>query len=327
MARSLAAVARGLGLAAAILFAAAGSPASAETDLSKITLRVGDQKGGNQALLAAAGELANLPYRIEWREFPAAAPLLEALNAGAIDTGYVGDAPFTFAAAAGVPMRVIGVVHQNRDGLAIVVSGKSPIQNLGDLSGKRIGTGKGSIGHYLVLALLEKAGLPADDVNLVFLSPADARAALDSGAIDAWSTWEPYTAMMEVTDGARRVVDANGLRGNQSYQVASPTAIRDKRAALEDYVRRLARARQWALGHVDAYAENWGNLMGVPKEVARFWFTRAEMRVVPIDDTVIADQQSVIDLYAKAGVIRERFDAVKAFDRSFTEAVRAAEVN
>src|SRR5882762_9738282 len=135
-------------------------------------LRVGDQKGNLQAVMEAAGVLKDVPYRIEWREFPAAAPLLEALNAGAIDTGYVGDAPFTFAAAAGVPMRVIGVVHQNRDGLAIVVSGKSPIQNLGDLSGKRIGTGKGSIGHYLVLALLEKAGLPADDVNLVFSRPA-----------------------------------------------------------------------------------------------------------------------------------------------------------
>jgi len=37
------------------------------------------------------------------KEFPAAAPLLEALGAGAIETGLVGDAPFTFAAAAMCP--------------------------------------------------------------------------------------------------------------------------------------------------------------------------------------------------------------------------------
>jgi sulfonate transport system substrate-binding protein len=39
--------------------------------------------------------LKDVPYKIEWKEFPAAAPLLEALSAGAIETGLVGDAPFT----------------------------------------------------------------------------------------------------------------------------------------------------------------------------------------------------------------------------------------
>ena len=34
-----------------------------------------------------------MPYKIEWKEFQAAAPLLEALGAGAIETGLVGDAP------------------------------------------------------------------------------------------------------------------------------------------------------------------------------------------------------------------------------------------
>ena len=37
------------------------------------------------------------------RDATAAAPLVEALNAGAIDTGLVGDAPFTFGAA-GAPV-------------------------------------------------------------------------------------------------------------------------------------------------------------------------------------------------------------------------------
>jgi sulfonate transport system substrate-binding protein len=65
-------------------------------------LRVGDQKGNSQAVMEAAGVLKDVPYKIEWKEFVAAAPLLEALGAGAIDTGLVGDAPFTFAAASGV---------------------------------------------------------------------------------------------------------------------------------------------------------------------------------------------------------------------------------
>lgn len=47
----------------------------------QITLRVADQKGNMRAQLEAANKLDNLPYKIEWSEFPAAAPLAEALKA------------------------------------------------------------------------------------------------------------------------------------------------------------------------------------------------------------------------------------------------------
>jgi len=282
-----------------------------------VTLRVGDQKGGNQSLLSASGELAGLPYQIEWSEFAAAAPLLEALNAGAIDVGYVGNAPFLFAYATGVPARVINAVHQNADGLAIVVPAKSPIQKVGDLKGRRIGTGRGSIGHYLVLATLAKAGLRAEDINLVFLGPIDARAALTSGAIDAWATWDPYTSMLEISDGARRVATGNGLPANTSYLVAGVSAIREKRAALADFTRRLNRARQWALQHNDQYADAWAKTTGNSAAVAKRWFTRAQIHAVTLDDALVADQQSIVDLYAKTGVIGKRFSVTEAFDRSF----------
>jgi sulfonate transport system substrate-binding protein len=285
-----------------------------------VTLRVGDQKGGNQSLLSAAGELNGLPYQIEWSEFPAAAPLLEALNAGAIDVGYVGNAPFFFAYGSGVPARIISVVRQNSDGLAIVVPAKSSIQKVGDLKGRRIGTGRGSIGHYLVLATLAKAGLRVEDVNLVFLGPIDARTALTSGAIDAWATWDPYTSMLELADGARRVADGNGFSADKSYLVAGLPAIREKRAALVDFARRINRARQWALQHTEQYADSWAKITGNSPAVAKRWFTRAQIHGIAMDDVLVADQQSIVDLYAKAGVIRERFSVSEAFDRSFSDA-------
>jgi sulfonate transport system substrate-binding protein len=287
---------------------------------SGVTLRMGDQKGGSQALMSAAGALAELPYRLEWSEFAAAAPLLEALNAGAIDGGHVGDAPFTFAVAAGVPVRAIAAVRQNQDGLAIVVPASSPIRSLEDLKGRRIGTGKGSIGHYLVLAAYDHAGLLLSQAGLVFLGAPDAKAALTGGGIDAWSTWEPYTSMVEL-EGGRRVVDGRGITPGLGFQIARPEAIRDKRAALEDYVIRLTRARQWALDHVDEYADHWARLMNLPAPVARQWYERARIRGVPIDDEVEADEQRVVDLYVKSGLIRTRVDVAPALDRSFNAAI------
>src|ERR1700716_1391165 len=91
-------------------------------------LRVGDQKGNSQAVMEAAGVLRDVPYKIEWKEFPAAAPLLEAISAGAIETGLVGDAPFPFAAAANVPVKAIAAVRQSRDGLAVLVPEQWPLK-------------------------------------------------------------------------------------------------------------------------------------------------------------------------------------------------------
>jgi sulfonate transport system substrate-binding protein len=284
-------------------------------------LRVGDQKGNARAVMEAAGVLKDVPYRLEWKEFAAAAPLLEALGAGAIDAGLVGDAPFTFAAAANVPVKAIAAIRQSREGLAILVPETSPIESFDDLKGKKIATGRGSIGHQLILAALEQKGWTANDVEIVFLAPSDAKVAYARGSVDAWSTWEPYVSQEEVLFKSRRVLTAEGLTPGLGFTVATPDAIRDKRAALEDFVRRLALARNWSLGHTESYAEAWGKLMNIPPTVALNWLSRAKISVAPIDDAVVADEQKTIDLYLRTGLIKQKLDAATIVDRSFSGAI------
>lgn len=285
-------------------------------------LRVGNQRGNARALMEAAGVLDGLPYRLAWSEFPAAAPLLEALNAGAIDAGGVGDAPFTFAAAAGVPVKAFLAFRNRQDGLAILVAKDSPLRTVADLKGKRIATNRGSIGHQVVLAALEEAGLPADSVTLSFLPPADAKIALASGSVDAWATWEPYTSTAELAGLARVVRDGNGITPGLSFAVASDAALKEKRALLADFGERLARARAWALVDPAPYAAAWSKLIGLPEGVPLRWFGRAQYRTVPIDETVIADEQANIDLYVRAGLIpKARAPKAEAiFDTGFPQA-------
>ena len=284
-------------------------------------LRVGDQKGNSQAVMQASGVLKDVPYRIEWKEFPAAAPLLEALGAGAIDTGLVGDAPFTFAAAANAPVKAIGTIRQSRDGLAILVPHDSKIRSFEDLRGKRIATGRGSIGHQLILAALEAKGWSPADVQIVYLAPSDAKIAYTQGSVDAWSTWEPYVSQEEVLFQSQRVITAESITPGLGFQVASPDAIRDKRPELEDFLRRLTAARAWSLSNVNAYAETWGKLMGIPPAVPLNWLSRAKIHVTPIDDSVVADEQKTIDLYFRSGLIKQQLNAADIVDRSFSEAI------
>jgi sulfonate transport system substrate-binding protein len=289
--------------------------------MAQTTLRVGDQKGNSQAVMEAAGVLRDVPYTIEWKEFPAAAPLLEALGAGAIETGLVGDAPFTFAAAANVPVKAIGAVRQTQEGLAILVPRDSKVHSFEDLRDKKIATGRGSIGHQLILAALESRGWSPSDVQIVYLAPSDAKVAYVRGSVDAWSTWEPYVSQEEVLFQSRRVITAEGLMPGLGFQVASPNAIRDKRPELEDFLRRLTAARAWSQTNVNAYAESWGKLMNIPPAVPLNWLGRAKIRIAPIDDGVLADEQKTIDLYLRSGLIKQKIDAADIVDRSFSDAI------
>lgn len=306
---------RALVLTVSLLVASAGF-AAAQT-----TLRVGDQKGNAQAVMEAAGVLKDVPYKIEWKEFPAAAPLLEALGASAIEAGLVGDAPFTFAAAANIPVKAIGAIRQSQEGLAILVPKESPIKSFDDLKGKKIATGRGSIGHQLILAALESKGLTPDDVQIVFLAPSDAKVAYTRGSVDAWSTWEPYVSQEEVLFASRRVITAEGLTPGLSFVVARPDAISDKRPQLEDFLRRQAAARAWSQSNVEGYAQTWGKLMNIPPEVALNWLRRAKIRVAPIDDSVVAGEQQTVDLYHRAGLIKQKLNAADIVDRSFSDAI------
>ena len=307
---------KSLALLALVALAAFNAPAQAQS-----ILVVGDQKGGSRALMEVAGVLKDTPYRIEWKEFVAAAPLLEALNAGAIDTGIVGDAPFTFAKAVGLKAKAIAAVRQNPGGLAILVSKASPIVTADDLKGKKVATGRGSIGHQLLVAFLEKKGWAQDAVRTTFLLPSDAKIAYSTGSVDAWSTWEPYVAQEEVLFGARRIVTGEGLTPGLSYQVARDDAIATKRPMLEDFITRLSQARTWSLSHIDEYAATWGKLVGLPPKVPQLWLSRAQIKLVPIDDGVTTDEQNTIDLYVRNNLIKTTLKADDIVDKTFAGAI------
>ncbi|CAN5331400.1 ABC transporter substrate-binding protein [soil metagenome] len=291
-------------------------------------LKVGDQRGGSQALLSAAGELNDVPYRIEWSLFPAAAPLLEALGAGAIDVGPVGGAPFALAYAGGSQIKAIHAFRQNGQGKnhspAIVAPAGSPLRSVADLKGKKIATVRGSTGQDLVLHLLEDAGLKSSDVQWVYLSNGEAKAALDSGSIDAWATWGSYVGIALLQDHDRIVADGSVFPGNVAFEAATDKAIADKRPLLADFAARLARARRWANLHPRDYAKALAKETGIPINVAEFTVNSYLGQAIPIDDSVVAEQGRIFDRYRRAGMIDKAPSLAGGYDSSFNSALDKA---
>ncbi|WP_158743899.1 ABC transporter substrate-binding protein [Acidisphaera sp. L21] len=286
-------------------------------------LRIGDQKGGAQPLMEAARVLSALPYRLEWSQFAGAPMLMEALNAGAIDAGSIGDAPFASGIASAIPMKAVSVTKSDGAVTALVVPSNSAVRTIADLKGRSIATLKGQTGHFLVLAALQKAGLKPEDVRFVFLSPSDAKAAMAAGSVDGWATWGPYIALAKVQDGAREIVNGRDLMSGQSYLVASDDAIANRRAPLSDFLRRLRIAREWGLQNPEAQARVWAQQTGFSYPVGKVVVDTAQTRTVAIEDPIIAAQQRVADFFHTAHVLPKPQTVAGFFDRSFNTAVFA----
>lgn len=317
----------GLLAAASLSLALAACGAGGAKD-DRPVLRVGDQKGGTRALLTAAGELENLPYRIEWADMPAAAPLLEAMSAGALDVGSSSAPPFLFAYGNGAQIRAIMVTRvvergpEAGRGNAILVAKDSPLKTINDLRGRKLAVTKGSIGHDMALRQLDKAGIPFKEVQFVYLTNSEAKAALATGSVDAWSTWAPYTGIAVVENGDRVLVDARDLSTQGGgYWSASVKALETKKPLLRDYIQRYMRAREWALTHPDALAEQRAKETGVPLAAIRYGSTAGTVsELTKINPDVIADQRATFERYRRAGVIDKIPDLKEGgYDHSFDD--------
>lgn len=304
------------GLMTAVAAAAMGGAAGAAE--SQVVLRVGNQKGGLRSLLESSGVLADLPYALQWAEFPAAAPLLEALNAGALDLGYQGDLAFLTSFAAGAPVRAIAAARPSPAAQAIVVQQDSPIRTVADLRGRKAAGNHGGWGQYLIRSALKQAGIPPTDVSLVLLPPMDAALAFRSGAVDAWAVWEPYVSLEVLQFGARVLVDGRGLTPAVMLVAAHEAAITAKHAALDDFLGRFRAAWAWADGHIPEYARYNAALTGLPEPVLRRTYETERSRPVALTPGLIGELQAAAGNALEFGLLRQPLDIRRAFDTGFS---------
>ncbi|WP_438275820.1 sulfonate ABC transporter substrate-binding protein [Nitrobacter sp.] len=270
-------------------------------------VRVGYQKYGNIILLKGKGslekKLAPLGFKVEWKEFPSGPPLLEALNVNAIDFGHAGESPPIFGQAAGAQFLYVAHEPPAPKGEAILVPKTSSIKTVADLKDKKVALNKGSNVHYLLVKALEKAGLKYADIEPVFLAPADARAAFERGSVDAWVIWDPYQASAEVATGARTIADGTGLAPNHQFYLANQKFTEAHPEIVDAVIDAIADIDRWADGKEKAVAEELSAGIGIPAPVLEIALKRQTYGIRPLDDKVVAGQQSIADTFYALGLL------------------------
>lgn len=265
------------------------------------TLRIGYQKSSVSMVLAREHKLLEkaLPgTQVQWIEFPGGPQLIEALNGGSLDVGNIGDIPPIFAQVAGIDFVYIGIEPTDGQTEGIVVPQGSDVQGVAGLKGKRVALLKGSSSHNLFLKSLGKAGLKLSDVHLVYLSPADARAAFEQGKLDAWVIWDPYYSAALLDGRARLLSDGQGLNSGGSLYIASGAFARQYPQSIAPILKAIGQGQQESFDQADASIDLMTQTLGLQRAVVQRYFEhRSRVPLQAIDQATIENQQRTADLF------------------------------
>jgi sulfonate transport system substrate-binding protein len=290
------------------------STATAHPEWSQYTFTIGDNGGdGGEELAKITGVFDDAPYKVKFARFDYGPPLVQAAASGDIDLGSVGDVPPITGAAKQFGFKIVAV-QRGADATKapenIIVPKDSPLQTLSDLKGKKIAIPQGSSAHGLALLALKSVGLSPKDAELVYLSPAAGATAFNTGKVDAWSIWNPQSALA-IKDGAR--ILAKGLPPIDqvnNYYVASDKSLKDpvRRAALADVLTRVAREFNWAQQNPDQYAKAIAKETGVPVEDARTTVDSYPFKITQFLPEDHKAEQALSDAFFEAGEITTKVD-------------------
>jgi aliphatic sulfonates family ABC transporter substrate-binding protein len=272
-----------------------------------VRVRIGTQKFGTSALLRVSGalerRLAEQQILVDWRHFDTGPPLVEALAAGDIDIGSIGEVPPIFAQASGAPLLYVACEQAAPSSVALVVREGSPIDSMLDLRGRRVALSPRANVHLLLMRALDMHGLTMADIQPVYAPRGVPSGPLALPDADAWMMWDPYLGGLQAQGGFRILFDGTGLVANTRFYMARRHLVR----TLPDVVDAvLNEARRVADEAAQSPAEAAQRLAG-PFGMEYPGLERAMRRLTVgsriLDEAVMRDQQKIADRFYSGGLL------------------------
>jgi aliphatic sulfonates family ABC transporter substrate-binding protein len=270
-------------------------------------LRVGHQPFGVLSLLKATGALeealAEFGMDVEWTDCATGMDVIDALAAGALDIGVVGEAPPIFAQASHAPFVYLASEPPAPEGEAIVVPEQSTIAAVAELRGRRLAVSRGANVVYFVVRALEEAGLTLDDVDVRALSPLEACSAFDRGDVDAWAIWNPMLASLEHSRKTRVLRDARGLASNRGFYVGRRAFADARPEIVEAFVGQVGAVGRWANASRELAARMLAPHVGFSTGAVEAALARTPFDARPLDGDAVIAQQSIADTFHRLRLI------------------------
>jgi aliphatic sulfonates family ABC transporter substrate-binding protein len=263
-----------------------------------LVLRIGFQKLGLLMLAKVHGALdtalAARGVSVQWVEYEGGLEIVEAMSAGELVAGVVGDCPAVFAQVQKVPMVYLAAEPPAPQGTALLVPATSSVRSIADLRGKRVAVSRASQAHYLLIRALEEAGLAVSDVDVQFVAPERGLRAFADGEVAAWSVWDPWLSGARQELGARVLRDATGLLPNSVCYVARRDFAERHGELVSQLLQQLELATAWVKSDPARAAELMAPKLGMSPRALLASLGR-ELSTRPLDAALIAAQQDIAD--------------------------------
>ncbi|MFT8963375.1 MAG: aliphatic sulfonate ABC transporter substrate-binding protein [Lacticaseibacillus paracasei] len=285
---------------------------TAASDLETVT--IGYQKADPVDIARQHGELIKKMkakgYQVVFKEFSDGAALMTALKSGAIDYARVGDTPPVTAKAAGTDIALIAAGATKEYGSGILVGKNSQITNLKQLKGKTIAYQKGTAAQYLIIQALKKAGLSTNDVKLVNMDQSSASVAFAKGSVDAWVTWDPYTATAQVNQGAKLLTNGTGLAKNRDFLISTQNYAKTHTALSKLLTTYINDDMTWANNHHTQLIAMLSKTLKLSDAVIQKMVERRTyaMALVKADSSIVDEENQIANTFYQEGIVTEKVD-------------------
>ncbi|HCY75781.1 MAG TPA: hypothetical protein DHV28_07650 [Ignavibacteriales bacterium] len=232
--------------------------------------------------------------KVEYTEFQTLPTINEAFATGKIDIVFEAEPPAIIGKASGIRI----VIRDISCSLIqeILVPTNSNVKTIVDLKGKKIAVLAGTSSHYGVLNMLRDNGINANDVHIIDMVPPDAKAAFESGQIDAWAVWPPFVEQEELT-GKGRILPKGDAYIN-SIMAVRGDFIKDNEAIYKTIENVFNNTKIWILANPDSAVAIVSRQLNVPIEVIQKAWPRH-------DWTAKLNMKVIDDIQAKANFLKE----------------------
>ena len=270
-------------------------------------LRIGYQRFGNLGVLKARQLLeqsfGELGVNVLWSEYPAGPQLLQALSNDEIDFGTTGEAPPIFAQAKDNSLLYVAWEPPAPRSVAMVVPNASDIRTPQQLRGKRIALNKGSNVHWLLVQILEEAGLGLGDVKVVYTPPKYPLTASDYLAADAWMMWDPVLSAAEQSSTLRVLATGEGRVNNHQFYITRREYARHNEEIIAGIVAALVKTGKFIDRHRHEAAQLLASELGLDVGSLTCALARRSHQTREMDMQAVRAQQSIADRFYALGLL------------------------
>ncbi|MFF2016872.1 aliphatic sulfonate ABC transporter substrate-binding protein [Paenibacillus sp. NPDC058177] len=290
---------------------------------SEVTVNIGVQHAVAPLVLAQQQkwfeeEFAKHNAKVSWVEVPGGPAQFDAILTDRLDLAVTGNTTVITGQISDIPFKEIAIGSTGSKNVGLLLPKNSTITDLSELKGKKIAVAKATAAYDILFRLLDKAGLTANDVELIQLSADEAKAAFVGGSVDAWAIGEPYLSTAVVDEGAKVLADGSSINYiSPAFHIVRTKFADEHPDLVVAYLKVLEKTLQWQTDHLDEAVKIYAEGTKLNPEVVKSVISNVQFATVPVSDDFVKAQGELAAFLLKEKAVNKSVDPSKVVDNTF----------